>query len=176
MKIIIAVIIVIFIISLFSGDNKKKATKRRNNKVSPVNKEVDTEITMEIEMLGDEQYSKDEYQDRFYSTYIAGTSHHCTIIECNAFVGFAVPEPNNKYDKNAVAILNNKGKLLGYIAKKELKDFREWSNCKTVPCVGYISKEDDGSFHSNLKCIKPYSMDFIKEEITRYLEWYNKNR
>ena len=164
--IIVSVVIIVALIFGNIGDSKPATSPSTQKK----------EFSMDIEMLGDEQKQKDDYSDYFFNTYIAGASHHCTNKDVGVFAGFAVPDPDNEYDKDAVAIINNDGKLLGYIAKKELGDFRVWSNNKAVPCVGHIAlaQEEEGSLHTNVKCMRPYSLEFVQEEVKKYVDWYKE--
>ena len=86
-----------------------------------------------------------------YYTKIAGAQYRNDARDIGGFLGYVCSEPNNPYDKNAVAIYRNDGKLLGYIPKDETKDFREWSTKENLPCIGYIKDGDDVAIYGRVK-------------------------
>lgn len=115
-----------------------------------------------------------EYNDYKFNTFISGVTHHAKKDDVGPFIGIVAPEPTNQYDKKAMAIYNIEGRLLGYIGKQDLNSYREWSDCKPCHCVGYIQNDDD-TYNGRINAIRPYNMDFVKEEIGSYLRWY-KNK
>lgn len=66
-----------------------------------------------------------------YSSEIAGISHYCTINDEGDYTGYTKAEETNPYDKNAIAIYLDSGKLVGYIPKYDNINFRIWSKGKT---------------------------------------------
>lgn len=109
-----------------------------------------------------------------FATYIAGVGYHASEKDAGAFVGVVAPDPTNIYDKNAIAIYRNDTKLLGYIGKREQREYKEWSNRKTCPCVGYIKTGDytnDNGLIGRIKVIKPYNIEYVKNETKGYLKW-----
>ena len=162
---VIIAIVAIFLL-LRVANKKEKAEAKAKAK---------TEVNVEIKALGEERFKQDPESERTYSTIVAGLKFHVPAGSSGAFFGLAVPDPDNKYDKNAVMIVTTDGQMIGYIPKDDLKVFRKWSEGNPIPCVGYY--EPDGeSFHSNMKCIRPYTEEFINEEKDRYMEWYNENK
>lgn len=111
-----------------------------------------------------------------FNTYIAGINHHCNQSDIGGFIGVVAPEPNNPYDKNAVAIYRNDSnpKLLGYIGKNDLSEYREWCKGKPFTCVGYIMAGDDAPVYGRIKVIKPYNENFVKDETDDYIRWMIK--
>jgi len=80
-----------------------------------------------------------EYTDNEYYTRIAGVRHHCKFRDVGGFLGYAVPDPDNPHDRDAVAILRaDDNKLLGFIPAVGLRDYKKWSRGRALPCVGYI--------------------------------------
>lgn len=80
-----------------------------------------------------------EYDDMYY---IAGLAHHVDVHQVGAFVGFLIPEPDNAYDSDAVAIYDTEH-LIGYIPAAIAADVKEdiIGDCPAVPCMGVIYLE-----------------------------------
>lgn len=121
-----------------------------------------------VETVNDEEENP---IDGSFLTYITGINHHCTLSDIGGFKGVVAPEPTNQYDKNAVAIYRNDSKLLGYISKNELSEYREWSKGKPFTCVGYITGGDNAALKGRVKIIKPYNEQFVKRETDEYIQW-----
>ena len=77
-----------------------------------------------------------------YFCKIAGVQYRNDARDIGGFLGYVCSEPTNPHDKNAIAVYRNDGKLIGYIPKDEIKDFREWSAKDNLPCVGFIKDGD----------------------------------
>ena len=73
---------------------------------------------------------------------ISGISHHCYRGDIGLVSGETIDDPENKYDKNAVMIVDaNKEKILGYIAKGDQRRYRSLAKSRPrMPFVGYIEK------------------------------------
>lgn len=149
----------IFIIKLGLKDNIQAPTPNQ-----PI--EITVETTDEPE----------DFIDGSFNTYIAGIKHHCDQSDIGGFIGVVAPEPSNPYDKNAVAIYRNNSnpKLLGYIGKSDLSEYREWCQGKPFTCVGYIMAGDDAPVYGRIKVIKPYNENFVKNETDDYVRWMIK--
>jgi hypothetical protein len=119
----------------------------------------------QITYLGTDADMPDEY-----STYIAGINYRCTGFDIGGFLGFAIPQQNNKYDKNAVGVYKKDGMLLGYIPKDEAKEFREWCNMHPVPCVGYIRKENN-KLQGRIKALLPENEKAVSRATAYYVRW-----
>lgn len=122
-----------------------------------------------IKFRGSEVDNFSMYMTGFY-TYIAGINFRCNARDEGGFLGYAAPEPDNEYDRNAVAVYRNDGKLLGYIPKKENKEFKEWSESCTVPCVGYIFQED-GTMRGRVKALLPENENAVYKAVAYYVRW-----
>ena len=112
-----------------------------------------------------------EYIGGDFYTHIAGINYHANKKDVGAFVGIAVPEPENPHDENAIAIYRNDSRRLGYIGKDNLKDYHEWSKGKPFTCVGCIFLNNDMTLYGKVKVIKPYNAQYVEDETRRYLEW-----
>lgn len=112
--------------------------------------------------------------DGTYYTKIAGAQHHSSTQDIGGFLGYVCSEPNNPYDKNAVAIYRNDNKLLGYIAKDEIESFREWSEKENLPCIGFIKTGNEVPLFGKVKIIDT-DEDEMNLIIVRYVRWMVSN-
>ena len=90
---------------------------------------------------------------KIYKNYlqfkIAGINHKEGIGEYEGkFIGEVVPEPTNQYDPNAIKIVHQDGKHLGYVPAEDTAQLREWVKNKfPYKCYGEIfqdEEDDDG--------------------------------
>ena len=109
-----------------------------------------------------------------YYTKIAGAQYRNDAQDIGGFLGYVCSEPNNQYDKNAIAIYRNDGKLLGYIPKDETDDFREWSEKENLPCVGYIKDGSDVAIYGRVKVLDT-DKDETELEIAKFVKWLISN-
>lgn len=111
----------------------------------------------------------DDYEDGTFETNIAGITFHCTEADKGIFNGVIFNEYDNSYNPNAMAIVSNKKKLIGYIPEAELDDYYDWCNGLPVTCVGFIKsyKNADGNkiLFGSVTAIKPCNKTFV-ESIT----------
>ena len=113
--------------------------------------------------------------DMEYYSKIAGAQYHCTDAEIGGFLGYVAPEANNPYDKNACAVYRNDNKLLGYIPKDELTEYRQWSGCKSLPCIGFIKPGADVPLFGKVKVINNADETEAKIIIVKYVRWLVAN-
>lgn len=106
-----------------------------------------------------------------FRTHIAGVNYRCGGNDIGGFVGVAVPESGNQHDRNAVAIYRNDGKHLGYIPKDRAREFRTWCHSQAVPCVGYITRGDEGMLRGGVKALDNADEEYAKGEIRSYIGW-----
>lgn len=73
---------------------------------------------------------------------IAGISNYCDHRDIGLISGQMRDNPENEYDPNAVLIAEaHREQLLGYVAKNELKAYRNIAGKRTwMPFVGYIEQ------------------------------------
>lgn len=117
--------VVVFAVSFALGECLKDSTKQGSGQRSK-------------NAVGTDE-SDAEYTDNEYYTRIAGVRYHCKFRDVGGFLGYAVPDPDNPHDRDAVAILRaDDNKLLGFIPAVGLRDYKRWSRGRALPCVGYI--------------------------------------
>ena len=106
----------------------------------------------------------------YYNTRIAGVQYRNTTADVGAFLGFVKHDPNNEHDPNAIGIYNNEGKLLGYIPKDDLPDYREWASKDILPCVGFIKEGDEVPLYGKVK-IMDTEMEEVELLTAQYVRW-----
>lgn len=109
-----------------------------------------------------------------YLCKIAGVQYRNDAQDIGGFLGYVCSEPNNPHDKNAIAIYRNDGKLIGYIPKDEIKDFREWSAKDNLPCVGFIKDGDEVALYGKVKVLDT-DADETELEIVKFVKWLVSN-
>lgn len=109
-----------------------------------------------------------------YFCKIAGVQYRNDVQDIGGFLGYVCSEPTNPHDKNAIAIYRNDGKLIGYIPKDEIKDFREWSAKDNLPCVGFIKDGDDVELYGKVKVLDT-DADETELEIVKFVKWLVSN-
>lgn len=86
---------------------------------------------------------------KIYKNYlrfkIAGINHREGIGNYEGkFIGEVVPEPTNQYDPNAIKIVHQDGRHLGYVPAEDTAQLREWVNNKfPYKCYGEIFQDED---------------------------------
>lgn len=86
---------------------------------------------------------------KIYKNYlrfkIAGINHRESIGDYEGkFIGEVVPEPTNQYDPNAIKIVHQDGKHLGYVPAEDTEQLREWvKNQFPYKCYGEIFQDED---------------------------------
>jgi hypothetical protein len=115
---------------------------------------------------------KDE--DIEFHTRIAGITFYNTIDDIGGFVGYVELDPDNEYDKNAIAIYNNDGKLVGHLPKTDTRKFRNWTYAEKLPCIGYITEGDDVEIYGKIKIINADAKR-TQVEIAKYAKWLIRN-
>ena len=73
----------------------------------------------------------------FYAK-VAGITFNCTPSDVGVIRGTVRPEPTNEFDPDAMAIVSESGRTLGYIGAYDLLEYRRWCRLREFPFVGYI--------------------------------------
>ena len=86
---------------------------------------------------------------KIYKNYlrfkIAGINHREGIGDYEGkFIGEVIPEPTNQFDPNALKIVHQDGKHLGYVPAEDTQQLREWvKNIFPFKCYGEIFQDED---------------------------------
>ena len=135
MLLIIAVIAVTVIICVIASKSSSDETPTSQNR--------EPETTVDPNSI---QRPTPQHPSRRFK--IAGLHNYCGYKDIGPISGELRNEPDNRYDKQAVMVIEaNKEKLLGYIAKDEKAEYRKISqNQDRRPFVGYIEEfaNEDG--------------------------------
>ncbi|MBR6893701.1 MAG: HIRAN domain-containing protein [Bacteroidaceae bacterium] len=95
------------------------------------------------------EQKEDGSYTQIYKNYlrfkIAGINHRDGIGDYEGkFMGEVVPEPTNQYDPNAIKIVHQDGKHLGYVPAEDTQQLREWVQNKfPFKCYGEIFQDED---------------------------------
>lgn len=120
----------------------------------------------------DEEEDEDDERDSDIVTSIAGINYRCDEKDIGGFIGTAVPENDNKYDSNAVAIYRHTDKkLLGYLPRNIAKVYRELLGSKITPCAGYIIEGDFAPVRGKIKIFDPSDESAAETELRTYIKW-----
>ena len=108
-----------------------------------------------------------------WETKLAGIRYQCTKDDIGVVVFAVKPEKDNPYDQQAMAVIRDDGKMLGYIEKSELKTYNEWSRGEVCMGIGQINYyEERNKLWGNLIIFGPDVDETETEgEIRRYLDW-----
>lgn len=109
-----------------------------------------------------------------YFCKIAGVQYRNDAQDIGGFLGYVRSDPNNPYDKNAVAIYRSDGKLIGYIPKDETDDFRAWSVKENLPCIGFIKDGDEVALYGKVKIIDADAGE-TELEVVKFVKWLVSN-
>lgn len=81
------------------------------------------------------------------------------------------PEPENPHDPQAQAVIRSDGKKLGYIARNTLPQYQNFNPTNAVcPFAGRVKVTRQGYLWAEILVALPMDRDFVKEELTSYLE------
>lgn len=166
--VIIIVGIVIAIAYLVFNDNN---TKEQNE---PVYKKVDYSTSS-----SSSSYSSYRIGDNYSSDEIKVVGGFYRSNEAKSFlrnelsVGdhvFFIPEPNNKYDKNAVMVISSDGLHIGYIPKYDAPDVKR--KLLFEPIYGWVSESTDRCYEFLIDIESVTDM----EEYNNAMEAYNNRK
>ena len=109
--------------------------------------------------------------------YLVGGQYHQTE-PWTLFFGKCKPEDNNQYDKNAVAVYNSVGKLMGYLSKEDAVSYRENFGAAQTWCYGFTYETKKGNVAAKLTCLgelfpspkgqKTPALDIIRGGLVEY--------
>jgi hypothetical protein len=121
------------------------ATRGSEKPMYPGSEEFEREAEEQVNLKDLKRKDIECYNEVFR---IAGITHYCDNSDLGVISGEARRDPENKYDKKAVLIVDaNKEKILGHIAREDQKRFYNLvGDAKWMPFIGYIEqfRTDDG--------------------------------
>lgn len=146
-----------------------------------------TNIYFNMKEITDKQTADALKNVETFTTKIAGINHRLTPSNTNyGYVeGYAVADPQNQYDPNAVALYRKKdGKQLGYIPKDDLGDFSEFAKVKNYFQRTNFVGEIHPFYNDDDKPTLASEITFISEDnkdddynlvLLQYQKWYNED-
>lgn len=111
---------------------------------------------------------------------IAGAMHNCSYGDIGPVSGQTIDDPNNKYDRNAVMVVDaNTTTLLGYIAREDKAEYRKFANGRErMPFVGFVERftTSDGEelLFGIIRIISNDDEDVVMEDANKEWEYLTK--
>ena len=103
----------------------------------------------------------------FYAK-VAGITFNCTPSDVGVIRGTVRPEPTNEFDPDAMAIVSESGRTLGYIGAYDLLEYRRWCRLREFPFVGYIIY-DGYTLSGRILAINPDDADHCQRTKQEFL-------
>lgn len=104
-------------------------------------------------------------------TEVTGMRHYCTLADLGPVNGIIQPEPENPHDPQAQVVIRSDGKKLGYIARNALPEYQNFNPTNAVcPFAGRVKVTRQGYLWAEILVALPMDRDFVKEELTAYME------
>ena len=115
-----------------------------------------------------------EYDDNLscdmLETEITGMRYYCSLADLGPVNGIVKPEPENPHDPQAHVVLRSDGKKLGYIPRTALDDYKVFNEDDLVcPFAGRVKITYQGYIWADILVALPESLEFVKEELTEYV-------
>ena len=116
-----------------------------------------------------------EYDDEIVGdtleTEITGMRYYCSLADLGPVNGIVQAEPDNPHDPNAQVVIRSDGKKLGYIPRNAIPEYDHFNPDDLVcPFAGYIKVTRQGYMWADILVALPESREFVKEELTAYLD------
>lgn len=104
-------------------------------------------------------------------TEVTGMRHYCTLSDLGPVNGIIQPEPDNPSDAQAQVVIRADGKKLGYIARNTLPQYHNFNPTNAVcPFAGRVKVTRQGYIWAEILVAIPMDRDYVKEELSAYLE------
>ena len=104
-----------------------------------------------------------------YNTKVAGINYHLNYqVKSNLGVkqGYCMADPSNQYNENAIAIYNDRNKLIGYIPNEDLDEFAKWSEYNVTKFIGiicpFLGDDEKVKLYGNITFVKGDEYDCIE--------------
>lgn len=104
-------------------------------------------------------------------TEVTGMRHYCSLADLGPVNGIIQPEPENPHDPSAQVVIRADGKKLGYIARNTLPEYQNFNPTNAVcPFAGHVKVTRQGYIWADILVAIPMDRDFVKEELTAYMD------
>ena len=116
-----------------------------------------------------------EYDDTLVGdvmeTEVTGMRHYCTLEDLGPVNGIIQPEPENPHDPQAQVVIRADGNKIGYIARNTLAEYQNFNPTNAVcPFAGHVKVTRQGYIWADILVALPSDRDFVKEELSSYVE------
>ena len=102
---------------------------------------------------------------------VTGMRYYCSLADVGVVNGTVRPEPENPHDPRAQVVIRADGKKLGYIPRTELQGYEEFNPRNLVcPFAGRVSVDSQGYMKADIMVVLPVSRDFVKKQLSDYME------
>lgn len=122
-------------------------------------------LELEVKELNTEP---DEDNAVFYCS-LAGVNFHCSFGSIGTHTGLVYNENTNPHDNRAMAVVDNDGKLYGYIPSNLLAKYKQWCNNDTYPCMINVTSFTDEYGQSKLMgrigVCRPYTIEYASKKL-----------
>ena len=104
-------------------------------------------------------------------TEVTGMRHYCSLADLGPVNGIIQPEPENPHDPSAQVVIRADGKKLGYIARNTLPEYQNFNPTNAVcPFAGYVKVTRQGYIWADILVAIPTDRDYVKDELTAFLD------
>ena len=104
-------------------------------------------------------------------TEVTGMRHYCSLADLGPVNGIIQPEPENPHDPSAQVVIRADGKKLGYIARNTLPEYQNFNPTNAVcPFAGHVKVTRQGYIWADILVAIPMDRDYVKEELTAYMD------
>ncbi len=114
-----------------------------------------------------------------YQTKIAGINFNVKPEECSQYVstvGYCRYNTDSKEHPEAVRIEDMSHRLLGFIPKDELKEYKKWAEGKTFPCVigvhPFLAEDNRLRLDGYVTVIMAYDEEELAAQVQHYAKRY----
>lgn len=119
---------------------------------------------------------------------IAGVKYYNSYQDCGGFFAWIVPEPDNPYDADALAIIRTDNKKIGHVYRSDQACIRNYMHGKSILVVGYITVGEDTIINIGGKNVTdakesylygryhildgdPTKDEYARADLERYMQW-----
>ena len=104
-------------------------------------------------------------------TEITGMRYYCSFSDVGPVNGIVRPEPGNPNDPRAHVVIRADGKKLGYIPRTALDEYADFNEDDlTCPFAGRIKITRQGYIWADILVALPESLEFVKAELTEFVD------
>lgn len=109
--------------------------------------------------------------DESFDSEIAGLTYNCNFDDLGRIIGIVRPDPENKFDPRAQAVIRSDGKKLGFIPRSSLDSYADFNlSGRACPFAGEIIRDYEGRLIGFIHIFQPRSAAYVRQSITEFFE------